>query len=260
MANNAPQFTAVTREGHAGKKWQRSTGYGFASTHALLPVVGAELPSAALALPLAFLQEAGRFVLVAILSLTPSRNMLVGPDGRWLGTYIPACLRSHPFRLIPTQESGKLVLCIESGAVTKSSGEDFFDQDGHLSSELRKMSEFLSQCERSRHATNAAVAALAEAGVIQPWPIRIAAEKNQREIGGLNRIDGAALNALSDDAFLKLRKSLALPIAYAQMLSASLIGVFEQLARNELKPKAVTLPENLDSLFGLSSDDVIKFQ
>ena len=69
-----------------------------------------------------------------------------------------------------------------------------------------------------------AVSALAEAGVIQPWPIRIAAEENQREIGGLNRIDEAALNALSDDAFLKLRKSLALPIAYAQMLSASLIG------------------------------------
>jgi hypothetical protein len=264
LENTTPQFTAITRESHAGKKWQRSSGYGFASTHALVPIVGAELPRAALALPLAFLQEGGRFVLVAVLSLTPGRNMLVGPDGRWLGAYIPACLRSYPFRLVPTRETGQLVLCIEgvgSGVITESAGEDFFDQNGHLSSELKKMSEFLTQFERSRRVTNVAVSVLAEAGVVQPWLIRIKAEKNQQEIAGLHRIDGAALNALSDDAFLKLRKGLAFPIAYAQILSTPLISVFEQLARNALMPKPpAALPESLDNLFGMSSDDVIKFQ
>jgi hypothetical protein len=258
-----PQFTAVTRERHAGKKWQRSGGYGFAATNALAPIVGAELARAVLALPLAFLQEAGRFVLVAVLSLTPGRNMLVGPDGRWLGRYIPASFRSYPFRLFPTQETGRLVLCIEAdgGAVaSQTAGEDFFDQEGNLSPILKKVFDFLSEYERNRQATDVAVSALAEAGVIQPWPIRIEAENNKREIAGLHRIDEVAFSALPDDAFLKLRKTSALPIAYAQMLSAAHIGVFEQFARSELTPKPAALPESLDSLFGMSSDDIIKFQ
>jgi SapC len=257
------QITAVTRERHAGKKWQRPSGYGFAATNALVPVVGAELGLAALVLPLAFLQEADRFVLVAVLSLTPGRNTLVAPDGRWLGRYVPACFRGYPFRLFPTKETGRLALCVEAdgGAVeAETAGEDFFDREGNLSPILKKIFDFLNEYERNRQATNVAVSALAEAGVISPWPIRIKAEKNEREIAGLHRIDETALNALPDDAFLKLRKSLALPIAYAQMFSAALIRGLEQLTRNEQRPKPATdLPESLDSLFGLSTDDVIKF-
>ena len=49
-----------------------------------------------------------------------------------------------------------------------------------------------------------AVAALAEAGVIQPWPIKLKAEQGERAIAGLHRVDEAALNALADDVFLKL--------------------------------------------------------
>jgi hypothetical protein len=260
LSNSTPQFTAVTRECYAGKKWQRSGGYGFAAKEALAPVVVAELARVARVLPLAFLQEGGRFILVAVLSLTPGRNMLVGADGRWLGHYIPACFHSYPFRLCPTKETGQLVLCIEAdGVAVGSAGEEFFDQEVNLSPTLRKIFDFLSEYERYRQATDVAVSALTEAGVIQPWPIQVEAENNKREIAGLHRIDEAALKALSDDAFLKLRKSSALPVAYAQMLSAPHIGVFEQLARSELRPKPA-LPESLDDLFGMSSDDLIKFQ
>jgi hypothetical protein len=261
--SGTPQFTAVTRQRYAGKKWQRPSGYSFAAKDALVPIVGAEIARAALALPLAFLQEAEHFVLVAVLSLRPGRNMLVGPDGRWLGAYIPACVRNYPFRLLPTQQTGQLALCIEENEAAvgaETTGEDFFDQDGNLSPRLKKIFEFLNEFERARHATTIAVSALADAGLIQPWPIKIAAAENKREIGGLHRIDESALNGLPDDAFLKLRKSLAFSIAYGQMLSASLIGNFERRVRNELKQKpSVSLPESLDGLFGISSDDIIKF-
>jgi SapC len=263
MAETAPRYIAITRDGFSGKKWQRSTGYRFAAENSLAPIVTAELSRAALALPLAFLQKAGSFVLVAVLSLTPGRNTLVGPDGRWLGNYIPACFRSYPFRLIPMGETGQLGLCIEAdgGSVQGGpAGEDFFDQDGNLSPALKKVFDFLSQFERSRQATDVAVSVLAEAGIIKPWPIRIAAQENRQEVAGLHGVDEAALNALSDEAFLKLRKSVALPIAYAQLLSASLIVAFERLALNELKPKpAARLPESLDGVFGISNDDLIKF-
>jgi hypothetical protein len=262
------QFTAVNRERHAGKKWQRNSGYGFASASTVAPVVSAEVAMAALAMPLAFVQEAGRFVLVAVLSLTPGRNMLVAPDGRWLGNHIPACVRVYPFRLVPKQETDQVVLCIDAGSGLvvgdDSSGENFFDQDGNLSPALKKVVDFLSEMERSRKATDVAVSVLAEAGVIRPWPIRLKAGQADRTIAGLHHIDEAALNALADDAFLKLRKTTAaLPIAYAQMLSAGRLGIFEQLARLQAEPEqppAAALPESLDSIFEMSSDDTIQFR
>ena len=263
MTNTTPQLLALTRERYAGKKWRRSSGYGFAATKALVPIVGAELGRAALALPLAFVQDAGRFGLVAVLSATPGRNMLVGADGRWLGNYIPACLRGYPFSLAPSQEPGQFVLCIEEGAgVVGADGasEDFYDQDGNLSPALKEVLHFLSQFERSRVATNVTVSALVEARIIRPWPIQIKGEDNTRVIGGLHRIDEAALRALSDDAFLKLRNLSSLSVAYAQLLSMGLIGALTQLARSELKQKLAELPDSLDSLFGLSTDDLIKFK
>jgi hypothetical protein len=38
-----PQFTAISRDSHTGKNWQRFKGYIFASTSALAPIVGVEI-------------------------------------------------------------------------------------------------------------------------------------------------------------------------------------------------------------------------
>jgi hypothetical protein len=263
-----PNYTAVTREHHAGKKWQRSTGYGFASTTALAPVVGVELGRAALAMPLGFFQEAGRFVLVAVLSLKPNRNMLVAPDGRWLGGYVPACLRSYPLALLPQQGTDQTVLCIDtdSGLVVDGSaaGEDFIGPDGNLSPVLKGVLDFLNELERSRKATEMAVITLAEAGIIQPWSIKLKTEQGEQPISGLYRVDEVALNALTDEAFLKLRKaSGALPIAYAQMLSMGQLGIFEHLARLQAQlrpPPAPVLPESIESLFEMPGDDIVRFR
>ncbi len=262
-----PQFTAISRDSHAGKKWQRFKNYGFASTSALAPVVGMEIARAALAMPLAFFQEARRFVLVAVLSLTPNRNMLVAPDGRWLGGYVPAFLRSYPFALLPQQGTDQTVLCIDtdSGLVVdgNADGEDFVGPDGNISPALKKALDFLNELERSRRTTDVAVAALAAAGVIQPWPITLKAEQGDRAITGLHRVDEVALNALADDVFLKLRKASALPIAYAQMLSMGQLGMFEHLAKLQAQlrpPPASALPESLESLFEMPGGDTIQFR
>ncbi|MGO9698336.1 MAG: SapC family protein [Xanthobacteraceae bacterium] len=262
-----PQFTAISRDSHAGKKWQRFKSYGFASTSALAPIVGVEMARAALAMPLAFFQDRDRFVLVAVLSLVPNRNMLVAPDGRWLGAYVPAFLRSYPFALVPKQGTDQLVLCIDtdSGLVVDGSadGEHFIGPDGNISPALKKVLDFLNELERSRRTTDVAVAALAAAGVIQPWPIKLKAEQAERAITGLSRIDEVALNGLTDDGFLKLRKASALPIASAQLLSMGQLGIFEHLARlqAQLRPPPLSaLPENIDSLFELPSDDKIQFR
>ncbi len=263
-----PQFTAISRDSHAGKKWQPFKGYGFASTSALAPIVGVEVAQAALAMPLAFFKEAGRFFMVAVLSLNPNRNMLVSPDCRWLCAYVPAFLRSYPFALVPKQGTDQLLLCIDtdSGLVVEGdvAGEDFVGPDGNISPALKKALDFLNALELSRKATEVAAAALAEAGVIQPWPITLKAEQGERAITGLYRIDEVALNGLTDDVFLKLRKTLgALPIAYAQLLSMGQLGIFEHLAKLQAQlrpPPKAALPESLDSLFEMPGGDTIQFR
>ena len=266
-AHGISQFAVVSHERHGEKRWRRFSGYAFAATDALAPVAGAELARAALSMPLAFAEQSGRYTLVAVLSLTAGRNMFVGADGSWLGSYIPAWYRAHPFRLIPREGTGEAVLCVDEGsglvAEGSSAGEAFFDQAGKLSPALKPVLDLMTQVERSRKATDLAVLALAQAGVVRPWQITVKTEQGAQAIGGLHRIDEAALAALPDDVFLKLRTSSALPIAYAQILSAGQLGIFERLARVQAPltpPPAASLPESLDSFFALPSDDMIRFE
>ena len=50
----------------------------FAAADALVPIVVAELSNAMPSMPLAFSEQSGRYTLVALLSLSPARNMFVG--------------------------------------------------------------------------------------------------------------------------------------------------------------------------------------
>jgi hypothetical protein len=262
-----PRFVAVSRERHGQTKWPRYKSFAFAAADAMAPVVLAELANIMVSMPLAFSEQSGRYTLVAVLSLTPGRNMFVGADGRWLGRYVPVWFRGYPFRMFPRPGTDKAVLCVdeESGLVVEGSAatEGFFDAEGNLSPALKPLFEFLMQVERNRRVTDLAVAALAEVGVIRPWQIKLKTGQGEQAVSGLHHIDGAALNALPDDVFLKLRKTSALFLADAQMLSAAQLGVFENLAKVQAMlapPPVATLPETIDGLFELPNDDMIRFE
>lgn len=263
-----PQYSVVSREHHAGKKWQRVSSYGFAAKEALVPVLEAEIAKVALSMPLAFSHQDGRYTLMAILSPVPGRNLYVGPQGRWLMSYVPVWFRSYPFRLMPKPGTADLVLCVDtdSGLVVDggAGGEDFVGSDANLSPALKTVLDFLTAAERSRKSTDLAVAALAEVQLIQPWPIKLKSEQGEQAVRGLHRIDEARLRALPDEAFLKLRKSSALPIAYTQLLSMGHLSGFEALAKLQAQltpPPAAALPESLDRMFSLpTDDDIIRFR
>ena len=143
-------------------------------------------------------------------------------------------------------------------------GEEFFDAAGNLSPALKTVFDALMHVERNRKVTDLAVAALAQAGVIRSWPIKLKTDQGEQAVGGLHRVDEAALRALPDEAFLKLRKAAALPIAYAQTLSVGQLGVFALLARIHQQaappqPSVAALPETIDSLLENLKDDMVRF-
>jgi hypothetical protein len=264
---SSPQLTAITAERYSGKAWRRYNGYAFAAKENLIALVAAELANAVPAMPVGFVQTGEAFQLVAVTGLEPGVNLFVAPDGRWLGSYVPATLRGYPFRLVKVEGREESLLCIDeaSGLVVETGlGEPFFDETGQPAQALKQVLDFLSQVERSRMATQAAVDALAAAGLIQPWPLNIKRGEQQVAVTGLYRIDEAALHALDDKAFLGLRASGALPVAYAQLMSINQLAVLERLTQVQakLQAQASRVVQKLAGLegIGLSQDDgTLKF-
>lgn len=260
-----PNFVPVSRDSHARKRWLRSENHSFAANELVVPLVGAELGRALPAMPMAFVEQGGRYTLVALLSLLPPKNLFVTPDGKWLGSYVPAALRSYPFRLMRREGTTESVLMVDeaSGLVAEAdgTGELFFDEAGNPSTAVKAVLDFLTQVERNRTATELAVAALASAGVIRPWDIKVKTETGEQPVNGLHRIDEAAMNALSDEAFARLRKAAALPIAYGQLFSMGQLGVFAHLARlqAQLAQAVPVKAPSLDDLFGTAQNDILRF-
>lgn len=221
-------------------RWQRFSNYAFAANRSLLPVSGGELSVLALSFTIAFVPQGDGFVPVAVLGLESEKNLYVAPDGRWLGNYVPAALRSYPFAELPTQD-GLQVLCVDEGSGLLSEiegplgGERFFDDDGALSVAVRGVLDFLQQAAATRPRLMAATQTLNHHGLIQPWPASVVLGGANIQVEGLYRVDEAALTALSDTAFLELRHAGALPLAYTQMLSTQNLRILGSLANAHLQ-------------------------
>lgn len=254
-----PKFTAISRDSHADKRWRRFSSYAFASQSAVVSVVASEIPKACMAMPLAFIQHEDAFLPVALMGLEPGSNLFVASDGRWLGRYVPAALRGHPFALVKA-EGDSLVLCVdeESGLVGDGpEGEPFLTPDGEPTQALTQVLDFLRQVEANRGPTAAACAALARHDLIRPWPITLKGEAGERQVEGVHQIDESALNELPDEAFLELRRSGALSLAYCQLLSMQHLSVLGELAKAHAQ--AVAAPRPAPASFSLQDDDTLRF-
>lgn len=260
------QYVPLTPDRHASLAWRRYESYLFAASEALQPIVSAELPRAALCLPVAFVADAaGAYLPVVVLGPEPGVNAFVAPDGRWLASYVPGELRSHPFKVALTPD-GQKVVCVDeaSGLIVQpaaAGAELFFGEDGKISPTVRQVVDLLEGLESMRPATLAATAALAAHGLLQPWQIQLEIDGHVHALAGLHRVDEVALNALPDDAFLALRRSGAIPLAYAQLLSMQHVATLQTLA--QAKAAAAKASQQLvragELDLGFMQSDTIRF-
>ena len=257
------KLVAVSRDAHAQKVWQRPTNYQFAAKEPLAWIVLAEVVHVGSWMPITFIQQGDRYAPMAMMCPMPGHNLFVGPDGQWLGGYVPASLRSYPFRLVrPAQGPEQMTLCIDedSGLVRDADekGENFFTADGKLSQSTATLMEFLRQVEGIRVSTDLAMASLAEAGVIERWPLEVEVGGKKAAINDLHRVNESALGQVSDEVFLKLRKTRALGLAYAQLMSMAQIVRFDQLMR--LRQQLAQAPKiKPDEIFRGEPSDLIRF-
>jgi len=222
----------VTREAYGARSWRRFSDYRFAATATVIRLAGTEISHAALAMPLAFAPVDGKPALVAILGFRQGQNLFVGPDGRWLGRYVPAAFRSWPFRLLKGSD-GRATLGFDEASgllAAPREGEAFFEENGEPSEALKQTLDFLANVSRSQDAADAASALLTQHGLLRPWPLKVKDGDQERPVNGLQCVDEAALGALSGEALLALSKGGALALAYAQLLSMANISILGQLA------------------------------
>ena len=57
------KFVVVSRDGHAQKAWHRPKGFQFAAKEPVTPVVLAEIAHVGSWMPIAFMEQAGRYAL-----------------------------------------------------------------------------------------------------------------------------------------------------------------------------------------------------
>lgn len=227
-----PRYQALSQTTHSGLRFQRYTSYAFAAQDAVAPLVQQELVKACMQMPVAFIQQGEHFCPAAVQGFLPGKNLWVGADGRWVGGYVPAVYRSHPFALLPN-EAGQMLLCVDadSGLLHASQGETLFDAEGSPTQAVKDVLGFLEQVARNRQATQAICAVLAQHQLIQPWPLQIQTAQGEQAITGLFRIDEAALNQLEAPALKTLQACGALAMAYMQLLSMQHMEKLAQQAR-----------------------------
>lgn len=233
----AASLHPVARDRHEHKTWQGPQGYAHFRTETVAPVSAAELWSAVRALPMGFVPVDGSQTLVALLGLVPGENLFVAPDGRWLGSYVPAVLRAYPFRLGQTGEADQFALVVDeaSGLIgdkaVGEAGTPFFDDEGNPAEGTRKVLDFLVKVHRSQQAANRAVAALADKELIEPWPLKAEKDGEVKNVAGVGRIAEAKLADLTGDDLVELRDNGALALAYMQLASMANLAQIGALAK-----------------------------
>ncbi|WIJ24035.1 SapC family protein [Devosia sp. RR2S18] len=226
-------ITPVTRERHARKTWKRNQNYLFAERAHVVLLAANELGHAAGALPIAFTAANGDIAPVAVLAFKPEQNLFVAPQGQWVGSYVPAALRSQPFLLGAASED-RLTLCLDEDSALVSDdgeGEPFFNEDGQPSEATKEMLNFLVASRNGQQAAKQMAGLLHEHGVLEDWPIKLQEGGAQRDVTGLLRVSETSLNKLSDESFLVLRRGGALALAYAQLLSMQNMSMLTRLAQ-----------------------------
>lgn len=256
-----PNIQAVTYSRHAKQHFQHCTSYSFAAQDAIAPLVAQELPRAAIALPIGFIAHEGTFLPVAVQGLRPGTNLFVAPDGRWLGSYVPAVYRGYPF-VLANSENGQQVLCIDedSGLISQTNGSSFFDADAQPSLAIKEILSFLNEVAESRRSTQHTIAVLQKYELIQPWLIKLRSDAGEQAIDGLYSISEERLNQLPPDAFEEARQAGALPVVYSQLLSMQHLPMFSQLSklRAQAGQPAAPLP-TVPNMEFLNQNETISF-
>lgn len=257
----------VSPERHRDLSWRGYENYLFTSGEAIVPICMSEMPRASSDMAIGFVRQQEHLSPAAICSLTPGKNYYVGPDGRWLGSYVPAILRAYPFALMRrTPEPGatsNAVVCIDEGCgllmarADLEGAEPLFDENERPVGKFAQVIAFLTQLEKDRHVTRTMCDIIDGHGLLVDWPLKVDRGDGVQNVTGILRIDEDRLSGLPDEVFLELRHSGTLPFIYAHFLSTQRLSALSGLA--QLQGRLLQSQPSLADAFEMPLDDDLEF-
>ena len=265
------QIQAVRSSQHGQYSWVPYNQYGFAAADIYAPLLVQEFHHAGAASPIAFVFKDQVYSPVMMMGLPNGTNLLVSSKGRWLGNYVPAYYRSHPFCMAKDQQ-GKILLSVRSDSecvldryVPDGKAKPFF-VDGELSKELSEIRNFLQNVEAGRLATAEFCAACAKLDLFVPWDLRLEADGRTLNIKGLYRVDETRLRALPADSAKVLLGNGTLGAIYYHLGSLQLTKKLLSLKQSHddgATRKDVKIPEifthgAMDEPVGLNWSSIVK--
>jgi hypothetical protein len=246
----------VSRDEFAGLHWRPVTSYQFTAKDSFCQLVLQELATACLHTPLALFKRDDHYVPVSIQALLPMTNLLIGANGAWNSAYIPSPYRAYPFLLMKGADNANLLAVdMESGLVdAQPNGLPFFEEGGEPAERVREVMNFLSHVQANRERTRKACELLAEYALIEPWPILLPGNNEERRIEGYYRIEEGRFNALPADRLAALRDAGALPLIFAQLISMQHLPLFIKLTlAREARAQTQAPPPSFGDSHGILS-------
>lgn len=216
-------WIAISPSEHTDNRWLPRKDFANASSMQLVELFATEISVAPLHYPLGFVKQGDEYQLVALVGLEKDRNLYVDVKGRWISEYVPASLRCYPFILADHEEKeDEKIICIDQDCLTDDADAPrLFNDKGEQEESFTEMVNFLVRCNQDRATTQAACKALADAGILEAWPLNVqkGEEEGVTSIEGLYRINEAKMNSLEPLEFAGLRENGAFSLAYAQLFS-----------------------------------------
>ncbi|WP_375456604.1 SapC family protein [uncultured Methylobacterium sp.] len=231
----------LDRERHRELTLLEPQEFGFARGSHLVPAVVDEFGPACRHLPILFLPESLGPTPVFLTGFRPGASALVDAQGTWTGRYLPAYLRRYPFILGEVDGADPLI-CFDdtSGLLAAPPTEAAADSgDGWRPLFEAGCGDSPVLAERIRLVIDYAAAArrtaslgrlLQDLALLRPLTIerRDPASGESHALHGVLGIDEAALAALPEAGFARLREGGWLSAIYAHLVSLQSIRDFTQ--------------------------------
>lgn len=258
---------ALSYNRHSHLALKKARDYQFAAKKNFVPVWGSEIFKAALYYPVGFVQKNSLWSTFAVTGLRPEENLFVDVHGRWIGEYVPATLRAHPFVLanLPGQSDPVLGIIEDDPALVardELSGGDInplFTELGKHSDITQKATQLLNMIARNRQATRQFIDQLSKLNLLVPWEIYSRDPESGKEINvqAIYKVDETRFNSLTDQDVLSLWRSRQIGLVYAHLLSIPNVSRLEKLLHSRANQKS---PSRLShSAFLGDGDDLFRF-
>lgn len=199
--------------------------YAFAVDANVIPLLITEVGLAEANYPIVLMNlGADGGLTLAILVGLDGKNRYVSADGSWKkDAYVPAWVRRYPFFAVQVEGKSEPMLAVDATYefLNSKGGKPFFDKDGNATDRLENVLNFNVVYQRDARNTQIALDALKQSGVLETATMqrRLAKEGDTKSFTGFMVVNEKKLMELSDDQIIKLQRSGALGLAYAQMLS-----------------------------------------